>query len=69
MYPQGMPLGPSVERHAKLPGWFRGFPSIDNESANALSSTGSILSNTDLSDLSTVGACDILVYQMRHRVM
>ena len=26
-----------------------------------LSSTGSILSNTDLSDLSTVGTCDILV--------
>ena len=35
----------------------------------ALSSTGSILSNTDLSDLSTVGTCDIFVYQMRHRVM
>ena len=34
-----------------------------------LSSTGSISSNTDLSDLSTVGTCDILVYQMRHRVM
>ena len=34
-----------------------------------LSSTGSILSNTDLSDLSTVGTCDIFVYQMRHRVM
>ena len=31
-----------------------------------LSSTGSILSNTDLSDLSTVGSCDIFVYQMRH---
>ena len=27
------------------------------------------LSNTDLSDLSTVGTCDIFVYQMRHRVM
>ena len=37
--------------------------------AAALSSTGSILSNTDLSDLSTVGTCDIFVYQMRHRVM
>ena len=37
--------------------------------AEALSSTGSILSNTDLSDLSTVGTCDIFVYQMRHRVM
>ena len=36
---------------------------------SALSSTGSILSNTDLSDLSTVGTCDIFVYQMRHRVM
>ena len=36
MYPQGMPLGPFVERHGKLPGWFRGFPSIDNESANAM---------------------------------
>ena len=24
---------------------------------------------TDLSDLSTVGTCDIFVYQMRHRVM
>ena len=35
----------------------------------ALSSTGSTLSNTDLSDLSTVGTCDIFVYQMRHRVM
>ena len=35
----------------------------------SLSSTGSILSNTDLSDLSTVGTCDIFVYQMRHRVM
>ena len=34
-----------------------------------LSSTGSILSNTDLSDLSTVGTYDIFVYQMRHRVM
>ena len=36
---------------------------------STLSSTGSILSNTDLSDLSTVGTCDIFVYQMRHRVM
>ena len=36
---------------------------------SALSSTGSILSNTDLSDLSTVGTCDIFVYHMRHRVM
>ena len=35
----------------------------------ALSSTGSILSNTDLSDLSTVGTCDIFVDEMRHRVM
>ena len=35
----------------------------------SLSSTGSILSNTDLSDLSTVGTCDIFVYQMHHRVM
>ena len=35
----------------------------------ALSSTGSMLSNTDLSDLSTVGTCDIFVYRMRHRVM
>ena len=35
----------------------------------SLSSTGSTLSNTDLSDLSTVGTCDIFVYQMRHRVM
>ena len=35
----------------------------------ALSSTGSILSYTDLSDLSTVGTCDIFVYQMRHRFM
>ena len=35
----------------------------------ALSSTESILSNTDMSDLSTVGTCDIFVYQMRHRVM
>ena len=35
----------------------------------SLSSTGSILSNTDLSDLSTVGTCDIFVYHMRHRVM
>ena len=34
-----------------------------------LSSTRSILSNTDLSDLSTVGTCDIFVYQMRQRVM
>ena len=34
-----------------------------------LSSTGSILANTDLSDLSSVGTCDIFVYQMRHRVM
>ena len=34
-----------------------------------LSSTGSISSSTDLSDLSTVGTCDIFVYQMRHRVM
>ena len=32
----------------------------------SLSSTGSILSNTDLSDLSTVGTCDIFVHQMRH---
>ena len=38
-------------------------------SFGALSSTGSILSNTDLSDLSTVGTCDIFVYQLRHRVM
>ena len=36
---------------------------------STLSSTGSILSNTDLSDLSTVGTCDIFVYRMRHRVM
>ena len=36
---------------------------------NPLSSTGSILSNTDLSDLSTAGTCDIFVYEMRHRVM
>ena len=36
---------------------------------NTLSLTGSILSNTDLSDLSTVGTCDIFVYQMRYRVM
>ena len=35
----------------------------------ALSSTGSILSNTDLADLSTVGTCDIFVNQMHHRVM
>ena len=35
----------------------------------ALSSTGIILSNTDLFDLSTVGTCDIFVYEMRHRVM
>ena len=35
----------------------------------SLSSTGSILSNTDLSDLSTVGICDIFVYQVRQRVM
>ena len=38
-------------------------------SKDPLSSTGGILSNTDLSDLSTVGTCDIFVYQMRHRVM
>ena len=31
-----------------------------------LSSTGGISSNTDLSDLSTVGTCDIFVYQMCH---
>ena len=31
--------------------------------------TGSICSNTDLSDLSIVGICDIFVYQMRHKVM
>ena len=31
----------------------------------SMSSTGSILSNTDLSDFSTVGTCDIFVYQMR----
>ena len=43
---------------------------IENAHAKfTLSSTGSILSNTDLSDLSTVGTCDIFVYQMRHRVM
>ena len=34
-----------------------------------LSSTGSISSNTDLSDLSIVGVCDIFVYQVRHGVM
>ena len=34
-----------------------------------LSWTGSILSNTDLSDMSTVGTCDIFVYQTRYRVM
>ena len=34
-----------------------------------LSLTGSILSNTDLSDLSMVGTCDIFVYQKRQRVM
>ena len=33
----------------------------------ALSSTGSILSNTDLSDLSTVGTCDIFVAVGRGR--
>ena len=38
-------------------------------SRRPLSSTGSISSNTDLSDLSTVGTCDIFVYQMRDRVM
>ena len=42
---------------------------VSFSSKYALSSTGSILSNTDLSDLSTVGTCDIFVYQMRHRVM
>ena len=35
----------------------------------ALSSTRSIFSNTDLSDLSIVGTCDIFVYQMRHKVL
>ena len=30
--------------------------------------TGSIFSNTDLSDLSIVGTCDIFVYQKRHKV-
>ena len=46
-------------------------PGGDNShcAVTPLSSTGSILSNTDLSDLSTVGTCDIFVYQMRHRVM
>ena len=27
------------------------------------------MSNTDLSDMSIAGTCDILVYQMRHKVM
>ena len=40
-----------------------------NSDDRTLSSTGSILSNTNLSDLSTVGTCDIFVNQMRHRVM
>ena len=31
--------------------------------------TGSICSNTDLSDLSIVGTCDIFVYQTCHKVM
>ena len=44
-------------------------PGDDSRFAILLSSTGSNLSNTDLSDLSTVGTCDIFVYQMRHRVM
>ena len=44
-------------------------PSYIFTRSHTLSSTGSILSNTDLSDLSTVGTCDIFVYQMRHRVM
>ena len=43
--------------------------SLHLRSVKPLSSTGSILSNTDLSDLSIVGTCDIFVYQMRHRVM
>ena len=30
---------------------------------------GKHLSNTDLSDFSIVGTCDIFVYQMRHKVM
>ena len=42
---------------------------FENTVIRTLSSTGSILSNTDLSDLSTVGTCDIFVYQMCHRVM
>ena len=49
-------------KHAKL-------PSMQRVINGTLSSTGSILSNTDLSDLSTVGTCDIFVYQMRHGVM
>ena len=47
-------------------GWCR---NGEGSRQRALSSTGSILSNTDLSDLSTVGTCDIFNYQMRHRVM
>ena len=31
--------------------------------------TGSICSNTDMSELSIVGICDIFVYQTRHKVM
>ena len=54
--------GSQTNNKMKLPlPVFIGWPS--------LSSTGSIWSNTDLSDLSTVGTCDMFVYQMCHRVM
>ena len=54
----------------KLDNWLsHWYPGLGVVLDCTLSSTGSILSNSDLSDLSTVGTCDIFVYQMRHRVM
>ena len=53
----------------KLLKWFTSSEQNGHQTLKSLSSNGSILSNTSLSDLSTVGTCDIFVYQMRHRVM
>ena len=61
-----------LEKYLNLEGFLEKSLKIKSalkSTGNPLASTGSILSNTDLSDLSTVGSCDIFVYQMRHRVM
>ena len=43
---------------------------IDHVTINlCVVSTGKHFLNTNLSDLSILGTCDIFVYQMRHQIM